>query len=338
MSEAPKRKAPPGGDSRDRQWKKSKGGSKGRWQTPNHKAKLEAHKAKGGTLEIGDVGFWVSCQRTKEQKALMELIAICDEYGEKVYGLKREDDDEVADDNNSDGEDGDIEASIQKELESFKTKAKSRRENSAFAPMRINMDCLLFVKTKPPVEPREVVRRICEDAKLATDRAQRKSRFINRFTPITLMGRASENGVLETAKTVLAEHFQLAGVDEQPTDEEQGQGPSYAIRYTSRAHNVLKRDDVIKKIAGLIGPHHKVNLTAPDKVILVEVFQTFCGMSVVEGDFESLKRYNLNELYVAAFQAQEEGEEANKDDGKSDKKDDESENKVEKADDAKASD
>lgn len=60
-------------------------------------------------------------------------------------------------------------------------------------------------------------------------------------------------------------------------------------------------------------------------------------MSVVEGDFESLKRYNLNELYVAAFQTQE-SEEADKDNGKSDKKDDESENKVQRADDAKASD
>jgi hypothetical protein len=28
-------------------------------------------------------------------------------------------------------------------------------------------------------------------------------------------------------------------------------------------------------------------------------------MSVVDGDFDDLKRYNLNELYVAALQAQE---------------------------------
>ncbi|KAI0154081.1 hypothetical protein BJ166DRAFT_534490 [Pestalotiopsis sp. NC0098] len=325
MSETFKRKAPPGGDSRDRQLKKSKGGSKGRWQTPAHKAKLEAHKARGGTLEIGDVGFWVSCQRTKEQKALVELIAICDEYGEKVYGIPREQEEAGED---SGEEDGDIEASIQRELESMKTKAKSRRENSAFAPMRISMDCLLFVKTKPPVEPREVVRRICEDAKLATNRAQRKSRFINRFTPITLMGRATENGVQETARSVLAEHFQLAGVDQQPTEEQdQGQGTSYAIRYTSRAHNVLKRDDVIKQIAGMIGPRHKVNLSAPDKVILVEVFQTFCGMSVVDGDFEALKRYNLNELYVAAFQALEETKEEPAENDESDTKDEGGENK-----------
>lgn len=47
----------------------------------------------------------------------------------------------------------------------------------------------------------------------------------------------------------------------------------YAIRFSSRAHNILKRDEVIKQVAALIGPRHKVNLTTPDKVILIEVFQ-----------------------------------------------------------------
>jgi len=42
--------------------------------------------------------------------------------------------------------------------------------------------------------------------------------------------------------------------------------------------------------------HHKVNLTKPDKVILVEIYQSVCGMSVVDGDWETLKRFNLAEL------------------------------------------
>ncbi|KAK9772733.1 putative THUMP domain-containing protein [Seiridium cardinale] len=310
MGEATKRKGPPGGDSQSRHSKKSKGGNKGKWQTPNHKAKLEALKAKGGTLEVGDVGFWVTCQRTKEQKALEELVTICDEYGEKVYGLKRQ---VVGED--SAGEHADIEASIQKEIDSMKTANKSRREGSAFAPLRLNLDCLLFVKTKPPVEPRELIRRICEDARLASGRGQRKSRFINRFIPMTLMGRATESGVEEIARTVLAEHFQLTGVEDKPHDETD-QGPSYAIRFAARAHNTLKRDDVIKQVASLVGPRHKVNLTTPDKVILVEIFQTFCGMSVVDGDFDALKRYNLNELYVAAFQAKEKESKAEEETGK----------------------
>ena len=49
----------------------------------------------------------------------------------------------------------------------------------------------------------------------------------------------------------------------------------YAIRPTFRNHNTLQRGDVIQKIASLVGPKHKVNLTKPDKVILVEV-STVC--------------------------------------------------------------
>lgn len=59
-----------------------------------------------------------------------------------------------------------------------------------------------------------------------------------------------------------------------------------------------------------------MNLGAPDNVILVDIYQaspqplhvlscagadrdtqTVCGMSVVPGDWDSLKRYNLTELY-----------------------------------------
>jgi tRNA acetyltransferase TAN1 len=48
----------------------------------------------------------------------------------------------------------------------------------------------------------------------------------------------------------------------------------FAIRPTIRNHGNLKRDVVINTIAGLINDdRHKVNLTSPDKVILVDVYQ-----------------------------------------------------------------
>lgn len=97
-------------------------------------------------------------------------------------------------------------------------------------------------------------------------------------------------------------------------------------------------------MAALIGSNHKVDLTKPEKVIIVEIYQvntpiwdnvslsvfpsgmafswqsklhdyfyllwrhirllthfgvrqTVCGMSVVEADWENLKRYNLAEIY-----------------------------------------
>jgi len=36
-------------------------------------------RSKGRSLDLGDVGFWVTCQRGKEIKALDEVVAMCDE-------------------------------------------------------------------------------------------------------------------------------------------------------------------------------------------------------------------------------------------------------------------
>ncbi|KAK6850897.1 hypothetical protein PG990_008200 [Apiospora arundinis] len=312
MSSAPKRKDAPGGGDQGRT-KKSKGGNQGKWQTPHQKAKMETMRSKGRSLDIGDVGFWVTCQRNKEVKALDEVVAMCDEYGQKLYGIKpmMEDDDGG---NDSDEEEGDIEAAIQKEIAGMKEQAAKKKnpDTSVFSPMRLSLDCLLFVKTKAPVEPREFARKVCEDAAQVTDRKQRRSRFINRITPITLTGSATKIGIEETARVVLAPEFDLVPAGEEPASTEEkkdeastekkdgAEGPSYAIRVSSRAHNNLKTQDVIKLIASLVGPRHKVDLTNPDKFILVEIFQTFCGMSVVEGDWNDLKRYNIRELYESA--------------------------------------
>lgn len=82
----------------------------------------------------------------------------------------------------------------------------------------------------------------------------------------------------------------------------------YALRPTIRSHQQLKRDVLINKLASLVRPEHKVNLTSPDKVVLVEIYQMLCGMSVVDGgEWDSLKRYNMNELYRLAA-ATKEGE------------------------------
>lgn len=75
----------------------------------------------------------------------------------------------------------------------------------------------------------------------------------------------------------------------------------YAIRHNIRNHETFKSDAVVQKIASIVDTRHKVNLGKPDKVILVEIFQYFCGVSVVDGgEWEELKRYNLNALYGAS--------------------------------------
>jgi tRNA acetyltransferase TAN1 len=79
----------------------------------------------------------------------------------------------------------------------------------------------------------------------------------------------------------------------------------------------MKRDAIIKTIAGLVGQPHKVDLKNYDLLIMVEIYQVgilhaigesvtsicwlstqnICGVSVVDHRFEELKRYNISEIF-----------------------------------------
>lgn len=47
----------------------------------------------------------------------------------------------------------------------------------------------------------------------------------------------------------------------------------FAIRPTVRNHNTMKRDDIIKRVADLVGKPHTVDLKCYDKLILVDVYR-----------------------------------------------------------------
>jgi tRNA acetyltransferase TAN1 len=85
-----------------------------------------------------------------------------------------------------------------------------------FTPVYLNLPCLLFFKTRPPVEPVDFVHRICEDAMRKP--TNRRHRFVNRLTPISVTGKATEKGLEEVGRTVLREHFRLA--EEEHDDKE----------------------------------------------------------------------------------------------------------------------
>jgi len=58
----------------------------------------------------------------------------------------------------------------------------------------------------------------------------------------------------------------------------------FAIRPSIRNHTILKRDWVIQQTAGLVDQElHKVNLTTPEKVILIDIFQASCYLAQCEG-------------------------------------------------------
>jgi tRNA acetyltransferase TAN1 len=108
-------------------------------------------------------------------------------------------------------EEEDIEAAVKRELNAMKATGKeAKAAGRIFTPVKMNVACLLFVRTRPPVDPVEFVKRICEDAKVP-GKQKTRSRYVNRLVPMTAIGRATESGLVEVARNVLGGVFDLSG-------------------------------------------------------------------------------------------------------------------------------
>lgn len=254
-------------------------------------------------IKPGDKGIWATCARGMERKATKELEFMFNQYAEILYGINSiEPDSEPFDDND------DIETSIKNELASLKaiqTSPPYGKEKKLFQSVPLNLQCVLFFKINS-IDPVDFVHQICKYITLNPEKQMKYTRYTNRLTPMTLMKKATQEDFEELSQRVLTPFFNLnhtAAVSKsednsvEETRKEIKELSSYAIRPTIRHHHTLGRDQVIKMIAASISDDHKVDLTNPDLVIIVEIYQTVCGMSVVAGkEWEILKRYNLAEL------------------------------------------
>ncbi|KAF2419754.1 THUMP domain-containing protein [Tothia fuscella] len=283
MAHSEKRKAE--GDAfENHEAKRSK--EKKSWTTPKRQEGGEPYAPARKQIEPGDSGIWATCNKGREGKCVAELKVLFQEYAEKLYPVE----DSIAE---TPSTGVDVDAELKKELEEMRSKPI---EQELFLSVRLDTPCVVFFKVTSPIEPTSFVHTICEDAAASTHRKQ--SRSVKRLTPITLCGKATETGLGEVAQKVLAPHFHQPGV----------KGKKFAIRTNFRNHSILKRDGVIKQVAKAVGPNHDVDLKAFDLLILVEVYQNICGMSVVPGDFDQLKKYNLAEIFEPTPLAQPTGD------------------------------
>lgn len=165
------------------------------------------------------------------------------QLGEELYDIKPARGEDVAAD--SGDEDGDIEASIKKELDGFSKpsdeEAAAVAKKAPFSIITVQTECVFFVKTKAPVEPIEFCRRACEQAKACTNLLERKTKYINRLTPVTIMDKASDNGVERAIRHALAPCFDLKKLDTETQVEQEataGDTASEAAREVKPACSV----------------------------------------------------------------------------------------------------
>ncbi len=208
------------------------------------------------SIEPGDAGIWATCEMGKEGKCTLDLRDLFEGYAAKLYGETTEGVEEANDDD--DGAEVDIEAEINKEVQGLKS--KSKRKGALFQTVKMDIQCVLFFKTRPPIEPVEFVHQICKDALQGTTK---KCRWVKRLTPMSTMGKATIEGLERVATSVLEPVFHSDGATTK----------KFAIRPTRRNHNVMKRDEIIRQIARTVGSKHSVDLKNYDQLILVDVYR-----------------------------------------------------------------
>jgi tRNA acetyltransferase TAN1 len=124
-----------------------------------------------------------------------------------MYGIKPFHADD-AKDTESDSGAVSIEASIEKELSDLQEK-KKRPQDRTFTSVNTGIECVFFLKTRKPVDPLELTRRMCADARSGDVPNGRRCKYVNRLVPVVDVDKATEAGMERVGREVLGREFAL---------------------------------------------------------------------------------------------------------------------------------
>lgn len=130
-------------------------------------------------------------------------------------------------------------------------------------------------------------------------------RYIQRLTPISHLSHATEAAFEALCGMICQSHLSK--------DDEEGKGrkvcsqqfyrillinQQYRIELGKRSHNTLKRDDIIQTVVDSINLPHKIDLSNPDRWVIVEIFKGVAGVSVVS-EYDKYRKFNPFSLIEA---------------------------------------
>ncbi|XP_013784763.1 THUMP domain-containing protein 1-like [Limulus polyphemus] len=235
-------------------------------------------KGRRGHLEPGMKGFLVTCNN-KERECIREAYNVLNEYADKIYGPEMCHGD-VSDDH-------DIQDLLEKELQALQKTNKTERR---FQQVDTNVKNCLFIETKV-IDPCQLVSTILDDIRSTQ---KQKTRYLLRMIPVSATCKAFVENIKKSVSVVLDEYQDSwrrhVGED--------NSSPSFAIIFKARHNNSLSREEVIRavlQVTKVKKPDWQPDLKDPLLVILVEVVQSVCCLSILKNYF-FFRKYNLIEL------------------------------------------
>lgn len=244
-----------------------------------------------GFIDPNTSGVYATCNRGRELGCRKELLRLLADKIDELYPNwkeqvthEEEPSEEKEDTTKETTKELTVEEQVENELQLMK-KSKSAKSHPLLVPMELGCECLVFVKTKKPAMAVELVHSLCKEA---YETKQKNMRFTQKLSPIETSVSPSTEELEKMAKSVLKPHFHAE--NQKPV--------KFAIQVTRRNFNALEKEDIIKKIASLVGTEHghSVDLKNYDKLIMIECYKTNVGMAVVS-DFQKYDKFNLQQIF-----------------------------------------
>ncbi|KAF0683946.1 Aste57867_24027 [Aphanomyces stellatus] len=248
---------------------------KAQWTPPSsHKKRQMASTAKGFSAVL------VTCDKTKERQVVKDILNILNDTADILYPKKV---DENADDDNDDAaKDDDAKPKssaemLQEEIAGLKKDAKAGK-TGRFTALDSGVKGIILVQfLDESMDVKKVIDHIFQQVQ---NTMEFSSRFIQRMIPLEKMCYPSVEDITACATPFIERHFK-------DTKDIQ-----YSVEVRKRNSGNIASMDIINACVAVVGAQHKVNLTKPEVVIVIEIFKNVCGVSVVT-NFHQHKKFNV---------------------------------------------
>ncbi|KAG1744043.1 uncharacterized protein EDB91DRAFT_1236597 [Suillus paluster] len=225
-------------------------------------------------------GIWATCVKGKEKGTVGELYDLLESLAADMWPVEGHD--SAVDDrnNDSDGEDeDDLETQIAKEVAALKRPKVEKRFRSANC--LTNTQCVVFMSCKPPVDPVKLVMKHVENVQRT---GVTRTKYTHRLIPVSGSCVANLPELHSLCRRTIAAFC--------AQENSEGQ---YKVELRVRNHNTLTRMEIIQEVAKCMPSNYIVDLDNPEVFVLVEVFKSVFGVSVVE-DYYRFQKFNVMEL------------------------------------------
>ncbi|KAF8655065.1 hypothetical protein AX16_003266 [Volvariella volvacea WC 439] len=230
---------------------------------------------------IDGPGVWVSCVKGKEKQTAGEVIDLFESLASELWPSASSG---VVDDKDSDEEDrgGEAELSLEDQIAKEVSAMKAGRKVDLFSNCATNTQCVVFISCKPPVDP---VKLVTHHVKNVQRTGVSRTRYTQRLVPVSGSCVTNLPEIQALCESVFKLYF----------SQHEGKSFKYKIELRIRNHTTLTRQVLIQHVARCMPQEHTVDLQNPDIFVLVEVFKSVCGVSIVE-DYYKLQKFNVMEI------------------------------------------